>query len=181
MTTPDRNGKAKRGWLRSIFNSDHAVVAGGLGLAAFAGLFPWYVFFHQEEFGVRPMTYSGNGGSGWVGRGISSAPMAISLEDGDGPLSETFDPLATATVPDMPDEMREDAANLPDPLDQPFPDPSPFRLLHVANGRALIEDRAGMYIVRIGSVLPDKSRLAKLEKRGAEWVIVTSEGDVIER
>ena len=47
--------------------------------------------------------------------------------------------------------------------EQPFPATSGFRLLHVANGRALIEDCSGMYIVRIGSILPDNSRLATLE------------------
>jgi hypothetical protein len=34
-----------------------------------------------------------------------------------------------------------------------FPGKPRYRLLHVANGRALIEDKSGMYIVRIGSVL----------------------------
>jgi hypothetical protein len=53
--------------------------------------------------------------------------------------------------------------------------------LHVANGRALIEDKSGMYIVRIGSVLPDNSRLATLEKRDGQWVIITSNGEVIQR
>jgi hypothetical protein len=36
-----------------------------------------------------------------------------------------------------------------------------------------------MYIVRIGSVLPDNSRLATLEQRDGSWVIVTSNGEVI--
>ncbi len=53
--------------------------------------------------------------------------------------------------------------------------------MHVANGRALIEDAGGMYIVRVGSVLPDNSRLATLEQRDGKWVIVTSNGDVYER
>ena len=53
-----------------------------------------------------------------------------------------------------------------------------FRLLHVANGRALIEDKAGMYLVRIGSILPDNSRVATLEQRDGKWVIVTSTGDI---
>ena len=66
-------------------------------------------------------------------------------------------------------------------LDQPLPASTGFRLMHVANGRALIEDARGMYIVRVGSVLPDNSRLATLEQRDGAWVIVTSNGDVIKR
>ncbi|MNT02685.1 hypothetical protein D3C72_1371910 [compost metagenome] len=50
--------------------------------------------------------------------------------------------------------------------------------MHVANGRALIEDTTGMYIVRIGSILPDNSRLATLEERDGRWVMITSSGDV---
>jgi len=53
--------------------------------------------------------------------------------------------------------------------------------MHVANGRALIEDARGMYIVRVGSILPDNSRLATLEQRDGAWVIVTSNGDIIKR
>lgn len=161
--------------LRRVFSSDNAIIAGGIGLAAFAGLFPWYVFLHQDEFGVQPMTYqSGGDMAGWPSRSILSAsPLSIA---GDGEGAGEFDPLATATVPEERSEPEDDA------LDQPFPAPSsPFRLLHVANGRALIENRSGMYLVRIGSVLPDNSRLAQLEKQDGEWVIVTSEGDVIRR
>jgi RPA family protein len=64
------------------------------------------------------------------------------------------------------------------PEDQPFPASSGFKLLHVANGRALIEDTTGMYVVRVGSVLPDESRLATIEQRDGKWVIVTSKGDI---
>jgi hypothetical protein len=48
----------------------------------------------------------------------------------------------------------------------------------VSNGRALIEDPSGMYVVRVGSILPDESRLATIEQRDGKWVIVTSNGDV---
>ncbi len=50
--------------------------------------------------------------------------------------------------------------------------------MHVANGRALIEDKTGMYIVRVGAVLPDNSRLATLEERDGQWVLITSKGQV---
>ncbi len=35
-----------------------------------------------------------------------------------------------------------------------------------------------MYVVRVGSILPDNSRLATIEQREGKWVIVTSTGDV---
>jgi hypothetical protein len=84
------------------------------------------------------------------------------------------DPLTTATVSNT---GREDDKG-PPADQQPFPGKSAFQLLHVANGRALIEDDTGMYVVRVGSLLPDSSRLASIEQREGKWVIVTSTGDV---
>jgi hypothetical protein len=89
-------------------------------------------------------------------------------------LEPLFDPLTTATVSNIGKEQDKGAAA----EDQPFPGASGFRLLHVSNGRALIEDPSGMYVVRVGSILPDESRLATIEQRDGKWVIVTSNGDV---
>ncbi len=51
-----------------------------------------------------------------------------------------------------------------------------FRLLHVAGGRALVEDASGIYMVGIGEVLPDNSKLVSIEKQGAQWLLTTSTG-----
>ena len=37
-----------------------------------------------------------------------------------------------------------------------------------------------MYMVRIGSILPDNSKLATIEQRDGRWVIITSSGQVYE-
>jgi len=68
------------------------------------------------------------------------------------------------------------------PVDQqPFPaDVAQFRLVHVANGRAMIEDDTGLWVVQAGSMLPDSSRVAGIEKRGGKWVLVTSTERVVE-
>lgn len=166
-----------RRWL----STDHIVIGGGIALATCAAFFPWYVFFNEEEFGVRPMVYAESRDlPGGPGRNVMSvSPLAIVDNDEEPSEQSEFDPMFTATVPGLGEER--ETAGLSDPLAQPFPSASSFRLLHVANGRALIEDDAGMYIVRIGSILPDNSRLATLEKREGKWVIVTSEGHVIDR
>jgi hypothetical protein len=51
--------------------------------------------------------------------------------------------------------------------------------VHVANGRAMIEDDAGLWIVQPGSTLPDDSQVASIEKRDGKWVLVTSANRVI--
>ncbi|RWD95075.1 MAG: hypothetical protein EOS61_33005, partial [Mesorhizobium sp.] len=66
------------------------------------------------------------------------------------------------------------------PDEQPFPAASEFKMVHIANGRAMIEDDTGLWIVQRGSVLPDTSRVASIEQRGGKWVIVTDADKVIE-
>lgn len=166
--------------------TDHYLGIGGVMIAAAAAFFPWYVFFNQEDFGVQPMSYADSRDLPEApGRNIISvSPLAIIDNDDQFALPSEFDPIVTATV-----QGTESAQNSgtdgddgePAAEKQPFPTVPQFRLLHVANGRALIEDGNGMYIVRIGSILPDNSRLATLEQRDNKWVIVTSNGEVIER
>jgi hypothetical protein len=161
--------------------SDKVTVGAGVLLAAGAAFFPWYVFLNPGKFSVPAL---------WQGRTrdlpetaprevMSVSPMAMIDNDKDPPL-ESVDPVATATTPGLGKESKL-GAPLETGLDQPLPVSDGFRLMHVANGRALIEDARGMYIVRVGSILPDNSRLATLEQRGGAWVIVTSNGDVIKR
>lgn len=45
---------------------------------------------------------------------------------------------------------------------------------------ALVEDSNGIYIVNVGGVLPDNSRVATLEQRDGRWVMITSKGDLIQ-
>jgi hypothetical protein len=62
---------------------------------------------------------------------------------------------------------------------QPFPgDALAFKLVHIANGRAMIEDDAGLWVVKNGSKLPDSSRVTSIEQRSGKWVLVTSTNKV---
>ena len=164
-------------------SGDRVLAVAGFALATAAAFFPWYVFFNQEDFGIAPMGYTETrdlpetGGRSFV----NVSPLAIPDEkDGSGQPSP-FDPIITATVPGEGSETAGAPALTAVDPDTSFPGKPRYKLLHVANGRALIEDKSGMYIVRIGSVLPDNSRLATLEKRDGQWVIITSNGEVIRR
>src|SRR5688572_24416580 len=42
--------------------SDITVAALGVTLGLICALFPWYIFFNPEEFGVRAMKFGGSGG-----------------------------------------------------------------------------------------------------------------------
>lgn len=190
MTTPLNRSLARIGsWLRfrkreekrlpygtraSDRYSD-AIVAGlGIALGLVCAFFPWYVFFNQEKFGIRAVEFSGGDGTMIAPENLVYQPSLIGqrIAIEDVPLLE-LDQIATGTVPDGADPSA-DAVPL---SDQPFPgdeEPAPeYRVVHVAAGRAMIEDKEGLYVVQTGSILPDKSRVASIEKRGDAWVVVT--------
>ncbi len=160
--------------------SDRLLAAAGVGLACAAAFFPWYVFFNEDKFGmhVAAIEHTRDLPEAAPRNVFSVSPLAMVDKDNDGTKLQPetpVDPLVTATVSKLGAEKEalEGAA-----ADQPFPGGTAFRLLHVANGRALIEDSSGMYLVRVGSILPDNSRVATLEQREGKWVIVTSVGEV---
>jgi hypothetical protein len=157
---------------------DKVLAGAGVLLAAMAAFFPWYVFLNPDKFSV-PALWEGKTRNlpETAAREVMSVSPAAMIDDDDDPALEGVDPVATATT----SGGKEKTLGVPveTGLDQPLPADSGFRLMHVANGRALIEDARGMYIVRVGSILPDNSRLATLEQRDGAWVIVTSNGDVV--
>jgi len=156
--------------------TDRVLACTGLVLAGISAFFPWYVFLNPDKFGIQVAEGDRTRDlPNWPGREVVSvSPLAMVNKNPGEPKDILPDPLTTATVSNV---GREDG-NGPPAEDQPFPGKSPFHLLHVANGRALIEDDNGMFVVRIGSLLPDNSRLATIEQRDGKWVIVTSTGDV---
>lgn len=166
-------GKARR-------SSDMSLVALGVGLCAVCALFPWYIFFNQEQFGVRAMKFEGNG----PGRSAMARAPARPTRIGDtsewAPESPDL-PLDFFPTGTLPQRKHEEGEKLPGLAEQPFPgEDVPLRLLHVANGRAMVEDNTGMFLVQRGSVLPDNSRVASIEQRGGKWVIMTTAERVIE-
>jgi len=162
---------------------DRVVAITGFMLATAAAFFPWYVFFNQESFGIAPMSYTDTRDLPEIGGRslVNVSPLAIPDEKDGSAEPSAFDPITTATVSSLGDEWQGAPPLASVDPDKSFPGKPRYKLLHVANGRALIEDKSGMYIVRIGSVLPDNSRLATLEKRDGQWVIITSNGEVIQR
>ena len=149
--------------------SDWLLVAGGTALAAVCAVFPWYIFFNQEQFGVRPLAMSGEPTQFGSGSGLlpelaqEGMPLALNA------LPE-LDFFPTGTVPDAPESEPAGVS------EQPFPgDRRSFRFIHVENGEAIIEDEDGFWVVKRGSLLPGGSRVAGIENRDGTWVLVTSE------
>jgi hypothetical protein len=161
-------------------SSDLTIAALGITLGLICALFPWYIFFNQEKFGVRAMKFEGGGvtpSTQSVAEGPPpqrvGAPMSV-----ENLPSMQLDLLATGTLPDKRGES--DSPSAPGLDEQPFPVDIPqFKLVHVANNRAMIEDDAGLWIVQVGSTLPDSSQVESIEKRGGKWVLVTSGNRIV--
>ena len=158
---------------RPAVGTDRVLALSGLVLAAAAAFFPWYVFFNADKFGIRSANWDGTRDlPDLPPRNVFSvSPMAMT--DNSANTAQPLDNLTTATVGNEGKKKHREMEEA-----QPFPGRTDFRLLHVANGRALIEDSSGMYMVKGGSILPDESRVATLEQRSGKWVIVTSNGKV---
>ncbi|AGB44464.1 hypothetical protein Mesau_02020 [Mesorhizobium australicum WSM2073] len=152
--------------------SDVVIAALGITLGLTCALFPWYIFFNQDQFGVQAIKFGGTGtNSGRAGGGVV-AERSAPLTARDVPNADV-DLLATGTVQD-------DSKTQP-PGEQPFPaDIAKFRMVHVANGRAMIEDDTGLWMVQRGSTLPDSSKVSAIEQRNGKWVMLTSANRVIE-
>ena len=157
--------------------SDFIFGALGLVLGLTCALFPWYIFFNQEKFGVREFVFSGERG-GAAPTELTYQPPRIGQPFAEAEVPRmALDLFPTATTP-----RQDDGARRAVPVaEQPFPpDLVSYHLVHVANGRAMIMDDTGLWVVQPGSQLPDASRVASIEKRGKGWVIVTTLDRVIE-
>jgi hypothetical protein len=161
-------------------SSDLVIAALGITLGLTCAFFPWYIFFNQEKFGVRPMKFEGggSGSSGPVSVGPQPEKVGAPMTAEDVPVMQ-LDLFSTGALPQ--DEDASQGSRAPSLDQQPFPgDVAQFQLVHVANGRAMIQDDAGLWVVQTGSLLPDSSRVAGIEKRNGKWVLVTSTDRVVE-
>nr|WP_145994419.1 hypothetical protein [Mesorhizobium loti] len=157
--------------------SDFAMAASGVLLGLVCALFPWYIFFNPEQFGVQGIKFGG--------RGENAGRMMV-VPDGGGTnpmpgqvaaLEPNLDMSFTATLQSRP--LAPEQA--PGVEEQPYPvEAVAFRLVHIANGRAMIEDNSGLWVVQTGSTLPDSSRVKSIEQRSGKWVLVTNTDRVLE-
>jgi hypothetical protein len=162
-------------------SSDLVIAALGIALGLTCAFFPWYIFFNQEKFGVRPMKFEGGGTgtSGPVSVGPQPQKIGAPMTAEDIPIMQ-LDLFSTGALP-ADDDAANQGARAPGLDQQPFPgDTAQFQLIHVANGRAMIQDDAGLWVVQTGSILPDSSRVSSIEKRKGKWVLVTSMDRVVE-
>lgn len=172
--------KRKTNEAQSTTQFDRMLTGGLIAVAAAAAALPWYVFLNPEKFGMSGRGWEalmnvpqrGGGGGDAV---MPHADDTLAGSESKDAADTALDSVITATVP----ANGTSDLNVDNPMNpQPFPGGVQFKLLHVSNGRALIEDKSGMFLVQIGSVLPDESRLISMTRDGGRWKIVTSAGEL---
>jgi hypothetical protein len=166
---PDTPKPAKKPLRKSIGRRSDVMIAGaGLALGLTCALFPWYIFLNPDKFGPPSVRFSGATVEAISVDAMSTPVMPRGGSDVRIVGIPELDYSGTGSVPES-----FSAGDVPS--EQPFPDNiSPFKVLHVTAGRAMIEDDTGIWVVQRGSELPDHSRVEKIEQREGKWVLVTT-------
>lgn len=154
---------------------DLTVAALGVTLGLICALFPWYIFYNPEQFGIRAVKFRGNGGA--------TGPVVVGEQPdrvGAPSLADEIEPVTLDLFPTGTAGTDDEDRQAPGLSEQPFPAEVPeFRLIHVENGRAMIADDVGIFVVQRGGRLPDGSRVAAIEERAGAFVLITDEDRVI--
>ena len=112
---------------------------------------------------------------------VADRPVAVAAAASTGAAARTIDPTPTGSIPDKSAAGRP--VNLiltPMRAFEPSPPPSPYKLLDVLNGEALLQTDVGLRHVKAGDLLPDLGRINSIEKRGDHWVLTTQSGTALE-
>lgn len=152
---------------------DLTVAALGVTLGLLCATFPWYIFFNPEQFGAKGTAFRIVPGLGNGRATLSPSVVRQGLGKNNSELPADLDLFATGTAPE---EEKPQA-----PPEQPFPDAPPpvFHVIHIENGRAMIEDDSGLYVVGRGDKLPDGTRITGFEEREGKPVVTTSDDRVL--
>jgi hypothetical protein len=64
-------------------------------------------------------------------------------------------------------------------IDRPSPRLRGFHLSEIHNGYAMIVSPGGEFVVAPGDVVPGGGRVLRIERRGRDWVVVTTQGQIV--
>ncbi|MGV3550679.1 flagellar protein [Rhizobium sp.] len=160
---------------KRFWTADRIIGWSGAAIALMAAFFPWYVFINEDKFGLDAIRAMVSGNPAVPSRRATQDNNDVgSLKRQTATLRPREDDLVTGSVSAAKPTTPEGEQELPA---QPFPAaPRNFRLLKVIKGQAMIEDATGIYVVRKGDVLPDRTKVAGLEQRDGKWVLVSDSG-----
>lgn len=154
--------------------TDFALGCVGVALAAGSLYFPWHIYLNPDAVTQPRITFSGNMEP--VGEPEDRyAPLGLAYPLPD--RVEIIDPVITGSVEVADDRQSSDQ---PTGADSGRVLPG-YRLLHAANGRALVRDVDSIFMVRRGTALPGGRRVERIGQVDGAWQVFTSDGVIAER
>ncbi len=81
---------------------DFVIAALGITLGLICALFPWYIFYNQDQFGVQAIKFGGSGSNAGRAGGGAAIGGGAPLTASDIPSAQ-LDLLATGTLQDKPE------------------------------------------------------------------------------
>ena len=112
---------------------------------------------------------------------LTTASIKPIGQDTASRIAQSIDPTPTGSIPVRPG-ARSDAGLILAPTSgvDSRASFSPFKLLYVSNGEALLQTEVGILHVKAGDALPDLGRVDSIEKNGDHWVLTTQNGATLE-
>lgn len=164
-------------------NVDRLLAASGVAIACSSLAFAGYMLADSDRppriAGMEYLSIFARPSHSLVTAARLKAPVVA--EATNQPAPQSIDPTPTGSILDKAASGRP--VNLiltPMRNIDPKPPSSPYRLLNVSNGEALIASQSGFHRVRAGDILPDLGRVNAIEKRGDHWVLLTQNGSALE-
>lgn len=139
--------------------------------------FPFYVHFHQAQFGPPEMKFYG--ASEMTNELQPSSPVYQRKVVAFVKPRLELDRMATGTIARARTADRLTETELTP--NQPFPDVEPvsdpmLEIMFVGAGRILAVDQGKLVTLRQGSLLADGSQIKSIEKADGGWMVATSSG-----
>ncbi len=146
-------------------------------ITAVSAAFPFYVHFHQDQFGPPLMQFSGE-----LAQNLALAQDAPAYQRQVSALVKPrlqLDQITTGSIAETmkAHQQRRNREEQPFPDDEP-PVPARIEIMFVTAGRLLALDSGRVESLKIGSMLSDGSSIRSISRIGSRWEVRTSGGAV---
>jgi hypothetical protein len=160
-------------------NVDRILAASGVAIACSTLAFAGYMVADSDRppriAGMEYLSIFARPSHAPVATARLEAPAAT--EASNAPPTPLIDPTPTGSIIDRAASGQPINLILTPIRDvDPKTPPSPYRILDVSKGEALIANHTGSRRVRAGDIVPDLGRINAIEKRGDHWVLLIQDG-----
>jgi hypothetical protein len=160
-------------------NVDRLLAASGVAIACSTLAFAGYMVADSDRppriAGMEYLSIFARPSHPPVATAQREAPIAA--EASNQPAAALIDPTPTGSILDRAASGRPVNLILTPIRDVDSKTPSsPYRILDVSKGEALIANQTGSRRVRAGDIVPDLGRINAIEKRGDHWVLLIQDG-----